>query len=200
MKFELIECFLNDGKKMQGIYIIHPEVFIDKRGFFLETYNEKDFFSAGIKNKFVQDNYSRSVQGVLRGLHFQKKNTQEKIIRLSYGKIYDVVVDLRNDSETFGRYFGVILDAEKQNMLYVSKGFAHGFLVLSDYADLIYKCSDFYSPEYEDGIKWNDPSLGIDWYNYLNYDTIILSEKDTNRSTFNRNKKYFDINGNWICN
>lgn len=198
MKFSFNKCYLHNDQLIKGLYEIIPVRFDDNRGFFLESYNEKDFLQAGLNMKFVQENYSKSYKNVLRGLHFQKKNTQGKLIRISYGAIYDVVVDLRNGSETFGQYFGIILDTIKQNMLYIPKGFAHGFLVLSDYADLIYKCSDFYSPENETGIIWNDGSLAINWKDYVNQKDLIISNKDIKLPLFDKNQKYFDIDGNWI--
>lgn len=198
MKFDINECWLSDGNKIEGLYEILPRKFTDERGWFLEYYNERDFFSAGLKMKFVQDNHSRSEKGVLRGLHFQTNHTQGKLIRISYGKVYDIVVDLRNESKTFGNYFGIILDSEKQNMLYVPKGFAHGFLVISDFAESVYKCTDYYSPEYESGIKWNDESISVNWNEYIAPEKIILSEKDKNNPAFDKSKKYFDNQGNWI--
>lgn len=198
MSFEFKECFLSDGIKIEGLYEVLPKVFNDERGAFFEYYSEKAFFSAGLKMRFVQDNNSRSVKGVLRGLHFQKKNTQGKLIRTSAGRVYDVVVDLRNESKSFGRYFGIILDSDKHNMLYIPKGFAHGFLVLSDYAETIYKCSDFYLPEAEGGILWKDSQLAVNWSDYFNCDEMIVSDKDTKNPSFNINQKYFDLEGNWI--
>lgn len=198
MSFEFNECFLPDGIKIEGLYEVIPQVFKDERGSFLEFYNEKAFFSAGLTARFVQDNNSSSVKGVLRGLHFQKENTQAKLIRTSIGKVYDVVVDLRNQSKSFGRFFGIILDSEKHNMLYIPKGFAHGFLVLSDYAETIYKCSDFYMPAAEAGIIWNDFELAVNWNDYYNSDKMIISAKDMKNPCFNKAQKYFDIDGNWI--
>ena len=198
MSFEFKECFLSDGTKIEGLYEVIPSAFKDERGCFLEYYNERDFFTAGLKMKFVQDNNSSSVKGVLRGLHFQKKNTQGKLIRTSSGRVYDVVVDLRKQSKSFGRYFGIILDSEKHNMLYIPKGFAHGFLVLSDYAETVYKCSDFYTPEGEGGIIWNDAALAVNWSDYYNCDKMIISGKDMKNPSFNKEEKYFDIDGNWI--
>lgn len=198
MKLKVSECYLSSGIKISGLYEIQPQVYTDSRGYFLEFYNEKDFEEAGLSVSFVQDNQSKSVKGVLRGLHFQKENTQAKLIRVSYGKVYDVVVDLREGSQTFGKFYGTILDSEKQNMLYVPKGFAHGFLVLSDYAETIYKCSDYYNPKSESGIKWNDSKLAINWNDFINPDEIILSDKDKNNPAFDASKKYFDLNGKWL--
>ena len=198
MKFKLSDCLLPNGIKIQGLYEIQPQLYTDDRGFFLEYYNQKDFYEAGLTMKFVQDNHSKSSYGVLRGLHFQKENTQGKLIRIIHGKVYDVVVDLRKNSESFGRYFGIILDSEKQNMLYVPKGFAHGFLVLSESAETIYECSDFYNPSAESGIDWQDPMLAINWSDYINLENIILSEKDKKNPPFDKSKNYFDLDGKWI--
>ena len=147
----------------------------------------------GITTEFVQDNQSISKKGVLRGLHFQKNHPQAKLVRVVSGKIYDVAVDLRNNSPTFAKYFGLILDSEKNNMLYISEGFAHGFYVLSDTAIVSYKCSDFYHPEDEDGIIWNDKTLSINWKNECDFINPVLSEKDLNRPVFDKEKIYFNF-------
>ena len=149
--------------KLKGVYIIIPEVHGDARGYFLETYKKTEFEAAGIKDEFVQDNESSSEKGVLRGLHFQKEHTQGKLVRVTKGEVFDVVVDVRPGSETYGQWVGEILSSEKKNMLYVSKGFAHGFLVLSDVAEFVYKCTDVYDPSSEGGIPWNDPDFGVEW-------------------------------------
>ncbi len=148
---------------MEGIYIIVPTVHGDERGYFIETYNQKDMEEAGFTMKFVQDNQSMSVKGVLRGLHYQKQYPQGKLVRVIRGEVYDVVVDLRKDSKTYGQWYGVMLTAENKKQLYISEGFAHGFLVLSDEAEFCYKCTDFYHPGDEGGLAWNDPDIGIDW-------------------------------------
>ena len=194
MAFEFNKC------SIEGLYEIQPKIFGDNRGYFLETYSEKDFFAAGLKMKFVQDNQSSSTKGVLRGLHFQKAHPQGKLVRSLYGQVYDVAVDLRYDSPTFGKYYGLILDCEKQNMFYIPEGFAHGFCVLTDLAVFAYKCTDFYHPEDEGGIMWNDASIGIDWESVLPgiSNSANLSEKDKKHSPFSFDKKYFDINGRWI--
>ncbi|MCR5291003.1 MAG: dTDP-4-dehydrorhamnose 3,5-epimerase [Treponema sp.] len=194
MSFEIIQC------KIDGLYEIKPKVFGDKRGFFLETYSERDFFAAGLTMKFVQDNQSRSVKNVLRGLHFQKQHPQGKLVSALEGKVYDVAVDLRVGSVTFGKYHGVVLDSEKHNMFYIPEGFAHGFCVLTDSATFAYKCTDFYHPEDEGGLLWNDPTIGIDWESVLPGITqnANLSEKDTKQPAFDVQKKYFDIHGKWI--
>ena len=148
--------------------------------------------------KFVQDNQSFSSKGILRGMHFQKKHPQGKLVRCVAGKVYDVAVDLRKDSPTFGQYYGVILDSEKQNQFYVPKGFAHGFLVLTESAIFAYKCTDFYHPEDEGGLMWNDEQIGIDWYSVASDLKPLLSEKDTKHPAFSLENNYFDINGVWI--
>ena len=148
---------------IEGVILIEPMVFGDERGYFMETYNKADFIEAGITCEFVQDNQSKSSKGVLRGLHYQKQYSQAKLVRVIKGEVFDVAVDLRKNSPTYAKYVGVILSAEKKNMLYIPKGFAHGFLVLSDEAEFTYKCDEFYHPEDEGGIRWNDPTIGIKW-------------------------------------
>ncbi len=198
MAFEFKQCKIN-GDKVEGLFEIQPKIFGDARGYFLESYSEKDFFEAGLKMKFVQDNQSKSTKGVLRGMHFQTLHPQGKLVRALEGKVYDVAVDLRKGSATFGKYYGVILDAEKQNMFYIPEGFAHGFYVLSDEATFAYKCTDFYHPEDEGGLMWNDSSVGIDWKSVAPEISVPnLSEKDTKHPIFDVNKDYFDINGKWI--
>lgn len=198
MAFEFKQCYIN-SEKIEGLFEIQPKIFGDARGYFLESYSEKDFFEAGLKMKFVQDNQSKSTKGVLRGMHFQTLHPQGKLVRALEGKVYDVAVDLRKGSATFGKYYGVILDAEKQNMFYIPEGFAHGFYVLSDEATFAYKCTDFYHPEDEGGLMWNDSSVGIDWKSVAPEISVPnLSEKDTKHPIFDVNKDYFDINGKWI--
>ena len=198
MAFEFKQCEIN-GELVVGLFEIQPKIFGDARGYFLESYSEKDFFEAGLKMKFVQDNQSKSTKGVLRGMHFQTLHPQGKLVRALEGKVYDVAVDLRKGSATFGKYYGVILDAEKQNMFYIPEGFAHGFYVLSDEATFAYKCTDFYHPEDEGGLMWNDSSVGIDWKSVAPEISVPnLSEKDTKHPIFDMNKDYFDINGKWI--
>ncbi|GAB6136345.1 dTDP-4-dehydrorhamnose 3,5-epimerase [Thermococcus prieurii] len=161
--------------EIPDVVLIKPKVFGDERGFFMETYKKPDFESAGIKGEFVQDNHSRSRYGVLRGLHFQREPyAQAKIVRVVRGVIYDVAVDLRKDSPTFGKWVGVILSEHNKWQLYIPRGFAHGFVVLSEVADVVYKVDNVYAPNYEGGIIWNDPELGIDWP----VDEPIVSEKD----------------------
>ena len=161
---------------IQGLFEIQPKVFGDDRGHFFECWSQRDFEAAGIAASFVQDNQSRSVKGVLRGLHFQKTHPQGKLVRAIEGEVFDVAVDLRPASSTYGKWHGVTLSAQKQNQFYIPEGFAHGFLVLSETAVFAYKCTDFYYPQDEGGLLWNDPSVGIDWPDIgMDY---ILSEKD----------------------
>ena len=148
---------------IDGLYVIDPTVHGDSRGYFLETYNQKDMAEAGLNMVFVQDNQSMSVKGVLRGLHFQKEYPQGKLVRVIRGRVFDVAVDLRPGSETYGRWYGVELTAENKKQFYISEGFAHGFLVLSDTAEFCYKVTDFYHPGDEGGLAWNDPAIGIRW-------------------------------------
>ena len=148
---------------IEGLCIIEPAVFGDARGYFVETYNQKDMQEAGLNMIFVQDNQSCSVKGVLRGLHFQKEFPQGKLVRVVKGSVFDVAVDLRSDSQTYGKWFGVELTAENKKQFYIPEGFAHGFLVLSDIAEFCYKCTDFYHPNDEGGLAWNDPEIGIQW-------------------------------------
>ena len=192
MAFDFIPC------SIQGLWEIQPKVFGDARGYFLESYSEKDFFAAGLTMRFVQDNQSASRGGVLRGLHWQTRHPQGKLVRALQGSVYDVAVDLRNGSPTFGRYHGVLLDGERQNMFYIPEGFAHGFYVLTDFAVFSYKCTDFYHPEDEAGLMWNDPEIAIDWNATGSAKQPLLSEKDQRHPAFNRNRRYFDMNGRWI--
>ncbi|MFU0828722.1 MAG: dTDP-4-dehydrorhamnose 3,5-epimerase [Lachnoclostridium sp.] len=164
--------------EIEGLYIIEPKCFGDNRGYFMETYNYKDFKAAGIDCVFVQDNQSMSKKGVLRGLHFQKEHPQGKLVRVIKGKVFDVAVDLRTDSPTYGKWQGIILSDENKRQFYIPEGFAHGFLVLSDVAEFEYKCTEFYHPEDQCGIMWNDPDLGIKWPIEKDVE-LILSEKDT---------------------
>jgi len=148
---------------IEGLYVIEPTVHGDTRGYFMETYSQRDMAEAGLNMVFVQDNQSMSVKGVLRGLHFQKQYPQGKLVRVIQGRVFDVAVDLRAGSETFGKWYGVELTAENKKQFYISEGFAHGFLVLSDTAEFCYKCTDFYHPGDEGGLAWNDPAIGIEW-------------------------------------
>lgn len=163
--------------EIEGLYVIEPAVFPDSRGYFMETYNQRDFEEAGLDMVFVQDNQSMSVKGVLRGLHFQKQFPQGKLVRAVRGKVFDVAVDLRTGSKTFGKWFGVELSAENKKQFYIPEGFAHGFLVMSDEAEFAYKCTDFYHPGDEGGILWSDPEIGIAWPIEESTE-LIISEKD----------------------
>lgn len=168
--------------KIPDLYIIEPKVFGDNRGYFMESYSQKDFAEAGLTMTFVQDNESKSRQGVLRGLHFQTKHTQGKLVRVTQGEVWDVAVDLRKDSPTFGQWEGVYLNAENKRQLYVPEGFAHGFVVTSEEAVFNYKCTDFYAPEYDSGLLWNDEDVAIEWP-LEGLGEILLSEKDKKQKT-----------------
>ena len=168
--------------KIRDLYIIEPKVFGDNRGYFMESYSKKDFFDEGLTMEFVQDNESKSKKGVLRGLHFQTKHTQGKLVRVTEGAVYDVAVDLRKGSPTYGQWEGTLLTSENKKQFYVPEGFAHGFLVVSDIAVFNYKCTDFYAPEYDGGVLWNDPDIGIEWP-LDGIEEILLSEKDKNQKT-----------------
>ena len=157
-----------------GLYLIQPKVFGDSRGYFFESYNERDFWEAGLTMRFVQDNQSFSRRGVLRGLHFQKEHPQGKLVRVIQGEVYDVAVDIRPGSATYGTYYGLVLSGETQNQFYIPPGFAHGFVVLSETAIFAYKCTDYYHPEDEGGIRWNDGDLSITWP----LSDVLVSPKD----------------------
>ncbi len=175
MKFQPLE--------LQGLFLIEPRVYEDPRGYFYEFYNEAEFERAGIRDHFVQDNHSLSSKGTLRGLHFQiEPKVQSKLIRVTRGKAFDVAVDIRKGSKTFGRHVAMTLDAAERKMLYIPAGFAHGFLVLEDGTEFQYKVSDFYSPEHERGIRWNDPDLKIRWPK-LDTD-YVFSKRDCEHPTF----------------
>jgi len=163
---------------LPGVIVIDPKVYVDKRGFFLETFREDVLLQAGINAHFVQDNHTRSSQGVLRGLHYQMTQTQGKLVRVAAGSVFDVVVDVRSGSPTFGQWYGTELNEDNIKMIYVPPGFAHGFVVLSETADFIYKCTDYYHPESEQGIAWDDPDLNIDWSIAEIAEKISLSDKD----------------------
>ena len=180
---------------IEGLCVITPAVHGDKRGYFMETYNQRDMEEAGLNLNFVQDNQSSSTKGVLRGLHFQKQYPQGKLVRAIRGSVFDVAVDLRKHSKTYGKWFGVELTEENKKQFYIPEGFAHGFLVLSDIAEFCYKCTDFYHPGDEGGIAWNDPEIGITWpevqgeydgtasakgYTLSDSTPLNLSEKDQN--------------------
>ena len=168
---------------IEGLFVIEPKVFGDSRGYFMETYNQKDFEAAGLTMQFVQDNQSSSAKGVLRGLHFQKNHPQGKLVRVVSGCVFDVAVDIRPGSKTYGKWYGVELSAENKKQFYIPPGFAHGFLVLSESAEFCYKCTDFYHPEDEGGLMWNDPDIGIDWP--IRDDMKLnISEKDRKWGSF----------------
>ena len=180
--------------KIKVLYIIEPKVFGDNRGYFMETYSKKAFNEGGLTMEFVQDNESRSKKGVLRGFHFQTKHTQGKLVRVTDGAVYDVAVDLRKGSPTYGQWEGILLTAENKKQFYVPEGFAHGFLVVSDYATFNYKCTDFYAPEYDGGILWNDPDIGVEWP-LEGIEEILLSEKDKNQKRLKDVNLPFEYNG-----
>lgn len=176
--------------EFEGLLILEPTVRKDSRGHFFEAYNKKTFDAAGIYTKFVQDNQSRSTHGVLRGLHFQKPPfAQTKLVRVLHGTIEDVVVDLRKSEPTYGKHFSVILSSEESSQLFIPKGFAHGFLIISEYADVLYKCDEFYHPESEMGISYNDPFLQISWG--LTGTSRLVSEKDQRNPMFSQIAQLF---------
>lgn len=174
--------------EIDGMYIIEPTVYGDNRGYFMETYNYEEFKEAGLNMIFVQDNQSKSKKGVLRGLHFQTKHPQGKLVRVIKGEVFDVGVDLRPGSKTFGKWAGAVLSDENKRQLYIPEGFAHGFVVLSDDAEFVYKCTAFYDPQNEGGIIWNDRDIAINWPITPNVE-LILSDKDRVQQTF---KEYVD--------
>lgn len=181
---------------IEGLYIIEPKLYSDYRGYFMETYNKNDMAEAGLDMNFVQDNQSMSIKGVLRGLHYQINHPQGKLVRVIKGRVFDVAVDIRKDSPTYLQWYGVELSEENKKQFYISPGFAHGFLVLSDIAEFCYKCTDFYHPEDEGGIAWNDPTIHVSWpgvigiyrgnalaegYTLEDGTKLTISEKDQNR-------------------
>lgn len=176
--------------QIKGLYIIDVKVHGDNRGYFMETYKEEDFQAAGIKCRFVQDNQSSSKKGVLRGLHFQRNYPQAKLVRVLSGEVYDVAVDLRKNSRTYGQWVGVFLSGDDHRQFMIPRGFAHGFLVVSDYAEFAYKCDERYHPEDEGGIAWDDPSIGVKW---PEVEEIILSEKDKKNPTLAESRVEFDL-------
>lgn len=182
--FTFIETGIND------LYEIEVKHYGDNRGYFMETYKESDFIQAGLNYKFIQDNQSKSKKGVLRGLHFQKKFPQAKLVRCIEGEVFDVAVDLRKNSSTYGKWYGIVLSAERKNQFLIPRGFAHGFVVLSETATFCYKCDELYHPEDEGGIMWNDPDVGIDW---PNVGEVLLSEKDKKNPSLRDSKMEFDL-------
>lgn len=175
---------------IDGVYMISSLVYGDDRGYFTETYNENEFKANGLNYTFVQDNQSKSKKGVLRGLHFQKTYPQAKLVRVIEGEVFDVAVDLRKGSKTYGKWVGAYLSGENKKQFMIPRGFAHGFLVLSESATFCYKCDEFYHPEDEGGIIWNDPDIAIDWGDTS---CVLLSEKDKMHPTLNQIKQEFDI-------
>lgn len=167
---------------IEGVYVIEPTVYGDHRGYFMETYHYEEFKENGLDMNFVQDNQSKSKKGVLRGLHFQTKYSQGKLVRVIKGEVFDVAVDLRENSNTYGKWFGVHLSEENKKQFYVPEGFAHGFLVLSDEAEFVYKCTQLYHPEFEGGIAWNDSDINIEWP-LEGIEEVLLSEKDKSALT-----------------
>ncbi len=180
-KFKLIET------KIDGLRVIEPTVFGDERGYFMEVYNLEAFKELGLNDTFVQINQSKSKKGVLRGLHYQTEKAQGKLVNVISGEIFDVAVDLRKESDTYGQWHGINLSESNKKQFYIPKGFAHGFLVLSDFAEIQYKCTDFYAPEYESGIMWNDSDLNIEWP-INKVDEVFLSDKDQKWNKFKDDK------------
>lgn len=176
----------SDCNGIEGLKVIEPAVFGDTRGYFMETYNYNDFKEAGIDCEFVQDNQSSSTKGVLRGLHFQINFPQDKLVRVVNGEVFDVAVDLRKGSKTFGKWYGVVLSAENKKQFFIPKDFAHGFIVLSDEAEFCYKVTDFYHPNDEGGLMWNDPEIGVEWPmpEGMTEKDLILSDKDKVHPSF----------------
>lgn len=173
-----VEKCVKDGRTIEGLYVIEPTVHKDSRGYFVETYNKRDFEEAGLNMNFVQDNQSCSVKGVLRGLHYQKEYPQGKLVRVLKGRVFDVAVDLRTGSDTYGMWYGIELTEDNKKQFYISEGFAHGFLVLSDVAEFAYKVTDFYHPGDEGGLIYNDKEIGVEWPIEEGTE-LILSDKDT---------------------
>ena len=182
--------FKKIATSIEGVYIIEPVVFGDNRGYFMETYSKNEFSELGLDYDFVQDNQSKSKKGVLRGLHFQKENTQAKLVRVIKGEVFDVAVDLRPNSKTYGKWEGVILSEDNKRMFMIPKGFAHGFLVLSNEAEFTYKCDDVYNHEAEGGLAWNDKDVAINWpLGDMKIIDLLTSEKDSEWPTLEELKK-----------
>jgi dTDP-4-dehydrorhamnose 3,5-epimerase len=179
--------FKKIGTFIDGVYIIEPTVFGDDRGFFVESYNRKEFYDIDMNMDFVQDNHSKSKKGVLRGLHFQTNHSQGKLVRAIRGAVYDVAVDMRSNSKTYGKYYGLVLSEQNKKMFYIPEGFAHGFLALTDEVEFTYKTTDFYYPEFDSGIIFSDPDINIQWpfeeYGITKAD-LIMSDKDKNLPRF----------------
>lgn len=169
--------------EFEGLYLVHPKVYGDARGYFMETFQSQEFKKAGIDVNFVQDNQSKSSRGVLRGLHYQKEHTQGKLVRVLSGEVFDVAVDIRKGSKTYGQWYGTTLSAENNTMLYVPEGFAHGFYVLSDTAEFFYKCTDYYAPSSEAGIRWDDETVAVAWP-IPDGEQPLISDKDKKHPSF----------------
>lgn len=182
--------FVFNKTSIEGVYVIDVKKFGDRRGYFMETYQEDEFKKAGLDYTFVQDNQSSSTKGVLRGLHFQKKFPQAKLVRVISGEVFDVAVDLRKDSPTYGKYEGVLLSSENKKQFMIPRGFAHGFVVVSDTAEFVYKCDELYHPEDEGGLIYNDPDVNIKW---PDVGPLNLSDKDLVNPTLAKSKMEFDI-------
>lgn len=182
--------FTFEETAIKGVYVIEQKVFGDHRGYFMETYSQQAFREAGLDYTFVQDNQSSSRKGVLRGMHFQKTYPQAKLVRVLKGEVFDVAVDLRKGSETYGKWVGCLLSGENKKQFLIPRGFAHGFVVTSDYAEFAYKCDDFYHPEDEGGLIWNDPDVAVDW---PDVGEILLSEKDKKNPTLAQSKMEFAL-------
>lgn len=176
--------------KIEAVKLIEPKVFGDERGFFMETWNDRVFKDLVANKEFVQDNHSKSKKGILRGLHFQERNSQGKLVRVIQGEVFDVAVDLRSQSETYGQWIGEFLSAENRKQLWIPEGFAHGFLVVSEEAEFVYKCTDYYYPEFEHTLAWNDPEVGIDWP-IADLQELKLSEKDRQGLGFKQLQMFF---------
>lgn len=176
--------------EIEGLYVIEPKLYGDHRGYFMETYNYNEFKAAGLDMVFVQDNQSKSKKGVLRGMHFQTQHPQGKLVRAIKGEVFDVAIDLRKGSKTYGQWYGVLLTEENHRQFYVPEGFAHGFIVTSEEAEFAYKCTDFYHPEFEGGIAWNDPEIGIEWP-LEGIEEVLLSDKDKKAPTLSEAKIEF---------
>lgn len=170
------------------VILVEPDVFGDERGFFMETWRQTDFAEAGIRAEFVQDNHSKSTQGILRGLHYQIPKAQGKLVRVISGKVFDVAIDLRRNSPTFGKWVSEIISSENKKQLWLPPGFAHGFLVMSETAEFVYKCTDYYAPQHERCIVWDDPDLGIEWPELEQ--APVLSQKDINGISFSKAEYY----------
>lgn len=182
--------FIFSETRIKGVYVIDVKTYGDQRGYFMETYKEDDFWNAGLNYHFVQDNQSSSRKGVLRGLHFQKTLPQAKLVRVLKGEVFDVAVDLRKGSETYGQWIGVLLSEGNHRQFMIPRGFAHGFVVVSDQAEFAYKCDEKYHPEDEGGLLWNDPDIKIEW---PQVGSIILSDKDKKNPTLAECRMEFDL-------